>query len=40
MEVVNMCENEKGVLEDLFESREENLCALTENYVQKLLYKK
>ena len=30
MEVVNMCENEKGVLENLFESREENLCALTE----------
>lgn len=25
-----MCENEKGVLENLFESREENLCALTE----------
>lgn len=30
MEVVNMCENEKGILENLFESREENLCVLTE----------
>lgn len=31
MEVVNMCENENGVLENLFESREKNLCELTEN---------
>ncbi len=31
-----MCENEKGVLENLFESREENLCALTEMDKQKI----
>ena len=31
-----MCENEKGVLEDLFESREKNLCALTEMDKQKI----
>ena len=31
-----MCENEKGVLENLFESREENLCALTEMDRQKI----
>ena len=30
-----MCENEKGVLENLFESREE-LCALTETDKQKI----
>ena len=31
-----MCENEKGVLENLFEGREEELCALTEIDRQKL----
>lgn len=31
-----MCENKKGVLEDLFESREEELCALTERDKQKI----
>ena len=31
-----MCENEKGVLENLFECREENLCALTEIDKQKI----
>ncbi len=31
-----MCENEKGVLENLFESREEELCALTEMDRQKI----
>ena len=31
-----MCENEKGVLENLFESREEELCALTEIDRQKI----
>lgn len=36
MEVVNMCENEKVVLENLFESREENICALTEMDRQKI----
>ena len=36
MEVVNMCENENGVLENLFESREESLCALTEMDRQKI----
>lgn len=36
MEVVNMCENEKRVLDYLFESREENLCALTEKDKQKI----
>lgn len=31
-----MCENENGVLENLFESREENICALTEIDKQKI----
>lgn len=31
-----MCESEKGVLENLFESREEELCALTEIDRQKI----
>ncbi|MCI8761107.1 MAG: hypothetical protein HFJ34_08425 [Clostridia bacterium] len=31
-----MCENEKVVLENLFESREENICALTEMDRQKI----
>ena len=31
-----MCEDEKGVLENLFESREEELCALTEMDKQKI----
>lgn len=31
-----MCENEKRVLDYLFESREENLCALTEKDKQKI----
>lgn len=30
MESLNIFENEKEVLENLFESREEELCALTE----------
>lgn len=31
-----MCENEKGVLENLFESREEELCTLIEMDKQKI----
>lgn len=31
-----MCENENGVLENLFESREKNLCELTEMDRQKI----
>ena len=31
-----MNENAKGILDDLFESREENLCALTEMDKQKI----
>ncbi len=31
-----MCKNAKGILDDLFESREENLCALTEMDKQKI----
>ena len=31
-----MCEDEKGILENLFESREEELCALTEIDRQKI----